>query len=111
MFRHNLTDLHLAPSTLTPIYNDNRGAVEWSNSFSTKGMRHLNIRENAVREAQQLAEVSIAYISGTCNPADIFTKEFKSDCSFLSLRNSLLYPSSSLPCFSLAWGVFSHLKV
>jgi hypothetical protein len=85
MFRHILTDLGLAPHQPTPLYNDNRGAVEWSNSFSTKGMCHLNIRENAVREAQLMQEVFISHISGTCNPADIFTKEFKSDCTFRSL--------------------------
>ncbi len=76
MFRHVLTDLSHAPSTPTLISNDNRGAVEWSNSFSTKGMHHLNIHKNAVREAQQLQEVSISQISGTCNSADIFTKKF-----------------------------------
>jgi hypothetical protein len=111
MFHHILEDLNMTPSAPTPIYNDNCGAVEWSNSFSTKGMQHLNIRENAVREAQQLAEVSIAHIPGTCNPADTFTKEFKSDCTFRSLQNLLLYPSSSFPCSSLAWGVLGHLEV
>jgi hypothetical protein len=111
MFRHILEDLNMAPSAPTLIYNDNRGAVEWSHSFSTKGMRHLNIRENAIREAQQLAEVSIAHIPGTCKPTDIFTKEFKSDCTFRSLRNLLLYPSSSFPCSSLAWGVLGHLEI
>jgi hypothetical protein len=29
MFRNILSDLNLAPSTPTPIYNVNRGAVEW----------------------------------------------------------------------------------
>jgi hypothetical protein len=110
MFRNILTDLNLAPNKPTPIYNDNRGAVEWSHSFSTKGMCHLNIRENAVREAQQLQEVSISHISGTCNPADIFTKEFKSDSIFRSLRDILLSPLSSFPCSSLAWGVSGHLE-
>jgi len=77
----HFSDLNLA-SKPAPIYNDNCGAVEWSHSFSTKGMHHLNIRENAVREAQQLQEVSISHILGTCNSADIFTKEFKLDSTF-----------------------------
>jgi len=97
MFCHILTDLGLAPNKPTPIYNDNRVAVEWSTSFSTKGMHHLNICENAVREAQHLKEVLISHISGTCNPADIFTKEFKSDGTFQSLRALLLSPASSSP--------------
>ena len=35
-------------SQATPIHNDDAGAVEWSNSTSTKGMQHVNIRENCV---------------------------------------------------------------
>jgi hypothetical protein len=46
-----LFDLHLDSDGPTPVYNDNRVAVDWSHSFSTKGMRHLNIRENAVHES------------------------------------------------------------
>jgi hypothetical protein len=99
MFRNILTDLNLVSSKTTPIFNDNRRAVEWTLSFSTKGMRHLNIRENAVCEAQQLQEVSISHI-----PADIFTKEFKSNSTFRSLRDLLLSSSSFFPCSSLAWG-------
>jgi hypothetical protein len=97
MFRHILTDLNFPLSKPTPIYNDNRGAVEWSHSFSTKGMRHLNIRENVVREAQKFQEVFISHIPGACNPADIFTKEFKSDCTFRTLQALLLSPSFSFP--------------
>jgi hypothetical protein len=53
MFRHVLSDLQVLDTSLpTKIFNDNRGCVDWSNSFSTKGMRHVNIRENAVREAR-----------------------------------------------------------
>jgi hypothetical protein len=57
MFFHLLSDLSLSPVGPIPVYNDNKGAIDWSHSFSTKGMRHYNIRENAVREAQQLQEV------------------------------------------------------
>jgi hypothetical protein len=96
MFRHVLFDLNLLDSTIpTNVYNDNQGSVNWSNSFSTKGMRHVNIREIAIREARQLNEVSIIHIPGTANPADLFTKEFKSDCTFCYLRDlTLFYPSS-----------------
>jgi hypothetical protein len=96
MFRHLLSDLCLLDSSIpTNVFNDNRGAIDWSNSFSTKGMRHVNIRENAVREARLLNEVSIQHIPVSCNPADLFTKEFKSDSTFRTLRNlTLFYPSS-----------------
>jgi hypothetical protein len=60
-----LADLNLFPpshpSHPTPIYNDNKGAVDWSHSFSTKGMRHLNIRENSVWEAQSLGGSHLTY--------------------------------------------------
>jgi hypothetical protein len=103
MFRNILSDLSLLdPSSPTPVYNDNRGSVDWSNSSSTKGMRHVNIRENAIHEAHLFNEVSILHIPGMANPADLFTKEFKSDLTFWSLRSLILfYPSSfksSVPC-------------
>jgi len=103
MFRHVLEDLHLLDSSSpTPVYNDNRGAVDWSNTSSTKAMRHVNIRDNAVREARLFNEISVLHVPGACNPADLFTKEFKSDSTFRALRNLLLfYPSSlssSVPC-------------
>jgi hypothetical protein len=104
MFHHAMSDLHLLDcSSPTNIYNDNHGAIDWSNTFCTKGMYHMNIRENAVREAQVMNEVSIHHIPGSHNPADLFTKEFKSDLTFRTLRNlTLFYPSSfkanSLPC-------------
>jgi hypothetical protein len=40
---------------------------------------------------------SLDHIAGTCNPADIFTKEFKSDCTFHALRDLLVLSSSFFP--------------
>ena len=97
MFRNILGDLELINLSLaTTIYNDNKGAVNWSNTSSTKGMRHVNIRENAVREAiHEFNEVAVLHIPGAHNPSDIFTKEFKSDAIFRTLRGLLLsYPSA-----------------
>ena len=97
-FRHLLDELGLLnSSTSTPIFNDNRGAVDWSQTCSTKGLRHLNIRENCVRESIQFNEVSVSHIAGVTNPADLFSKEFKSDVVFRSLRGLLLFYPSSLP--------------
>mmetsp|Transcript_23736 Transcript_23736/g.34017 ORF Transcript_23736/g.34017 Transcript_23736/m.34017 type:complete len:111 (+) Transcript_23736:2220-2552(+) len=98
MFRHLLVELGLLNINLpTTIYNDNKGAVDWSNSSSTKGMRHVNIRENAVREAKEHNEVSICHIAGASNPSDLFSKEFKSDAIFRTLRGLLLSYPSSIP--------------
>jgi len=38
-------------------------------------MRHVNIRENCVREAIHIFnEVNVAHIAGASNPADIFVQ-------------------------------------
>jgi hypothetical protein len=83
-FRHVLGDLGLISlSHPTPVFNDNRGAVDWSKTTSTRGLRHVNIQENVVRESiHTFHEVDVSHIAGPCNPADIFTKEFKSDQTF-----------------------------
>jgi hypothetical protein len=98
MFCHIILDLkHLDSSIPTPVCNDNCGAVIWSNSFSTKGIHHVNIHENAVREARLLGEVTIQHIPGSANPSDLFTKEFKSNATFHQLCNLVLfYPSAIL---------------
>jgi hypothetical protein len=102
MFRHVLGELDLINlSQPTPIFNDNQGAVNWSNSSSMKGMPHVNIRENAVREAiHEYHEITVTHIPGPCNPSDIFTKEFKSDVVFRTLCGLLLFsPTQILSTF------------
>ena len=75
----------------TPVYNDNdndndnQGCVDWSKTTSTKGLRHLNIRDCAVRDSIQAEEVTIHHIQGVINPADIFTKEMKDGLHFRAL--------------------------
>jgi len=59
MFHLLLSDLHLCPIGPIPVYNDNQGTVDWSHTFSTKGVRHLNIRQNAVCEAEWLQKISV----------------------------------------------------
>ena len=96
MFHHVLVELgQLDINSPDAIYNANRGAVDWSNISSTKGIRHVNIRKNAVCEAQEFNEVSIQHIAGASNPSDLFSKEFKSVAIFRTLRGLLLsFPSS-----------------
>jgi hypothetical protein len=69
--------------------------------------------ENAVREAHLMNEVSIFHIPGTTNPADLFTKEFKSDSTFWTLRHLtflILHPLRSN--LFLAWmgGIKSQIS-
>jgi hypothetical protein len=60
-------------------------------------MHHYNVRENAVHEAiNEHNEVSVHHIGGKVNPADLFTKEHKSDEIFRNLRDS--------SCLVARWG-------
>jgi hypothetical protein len=52
----------------------------------------LNIRECAVRGAQQNNEIAVYTIPGHSNITDLFTKEFKSDSIFRKLVNFILSP-------------------
>jgi len=62
------------PSVNT-IYNDNMACVNWSKCSTTKGLRHIQMKENQVRESIASNFVSIWHIDGKINIADIFTKE------------------------------------
>ena len=41
----------------TEIYNENRGYYDWTKGWANRKMRHMNIREMAVRESQLEGEV------------------------------------------------------
>ena len=90
---HYLMDeLHL-PDTqrAIPVYNDNRGAVDWSSSGAiTKWLRHLNMREVAIRDAIKANEVTVFHIPGKVNPADLLTKEHRDATHFQELRDILV---------------------
>jgi hypothetical protein len=89
--RNVLDDLSLLSDTPTPIFNDYLAAVNWSNNTSHKAMRHVNIRESAIREAvHDLKQITVQHIGGKINPFDLFTKEHKSDEIFRGIRDSLL---------------------
>ena len=50
-----LDDLHVKDiyfPTKLPIYNDNNACVLWSKVKTTKGLRHIQMRENDIRELQ-----------------------------------------------------------
>eukprot|EP00984_Skeletonema_dohrnii_P008670 scaffold3227_cov89-Skeletonema_dohrnii-CCMP3373.AAC.1 len=85
----------------TPVYNDNQGCVDWSKTTSTKGLRHLNIRDCAVRDSIQAEEVSIHHIQGVINPDDIFTKEMKDGLHFRTLRDSFMMSHEAFRAFVL----------
>ena len=64
--------------------------------MTTKGLRHVQIRENAVRESIQNKIVTVSHIDGKLNPSDIFTKEDKDSQHFLNIRNLILTPGDNI---------------
>ena len=71
------------------IYNDNAATVQWSHFMTTKGLRYIQIRENAVRENVQAKVIDVQYIGGKINPSDIFTKEDRDIGHFQQCTNAL----------------------
>jgi len=88
--RNIIKDLMLEKELLhknTTIYNDNMACVLWSKNTTTKGLRHLQIRENAIRETKF---ITIEHICGKINPADLFTKEDKDAEHFQRIRDTIV---------------------
>ena len=88
-----LSDIHLKRTFMpapTPIYNDNRACVLWSEAMTSKGLRHVQIRENGVRELVQKKQLTVLHIEGKLNPSDILTKEDKDVAHYCSVRDSIL---------------------
>ena len=76
--------------TPTPIFNDNSACVCWSKSTTTKGLRHIQMRENAIGEAVLSDFVSVSHIEGKVNLADMFTKEDKDTAHFILTKNHVM---------------------
>ena len=74
-----------------PIFNDNMACVQWSKNKTTRSIRHIQLRDNGVREEVQKGRVNIYHIKGADNLADIFTKEDKDPNHFKEIRNRILY--------------------
>ena len=79
------------------VLNDNNACVCWSKSRTTKDLRHITIRENAVRESVQNNTISVHYIIGSYNIADIFTKELKDTFLFLEIQDVITSIGISSP--------------
>jgi hypothetical protein len=69
------------------IYNDNQACVNWSKSSTSKGLCHIQMKENFVRENIANQFVTIKHVDGKKNIADIFTKEMKDTGHFVELRD------------------------
>jgi len=72
------------------IFNDNNACVNWSKRSTMKGLQHIQMRENMVRENVENKFVSVQHVGGKVNIADLFTKEMKDITHFVELRDLIL---------------------
>jgi hypothetical protein len=80
----------------TFIYNDNAACIQWSKNMTTKGLCHVQIRENAVHESIQNKFIEVKHIPGRLNLSDMFTKEDKDSTHFITIRDLVLADKSNL---------------
>ena len=89
--RYRAQDLHMSDAfERTTIYNDNKAAVDWAASCTNKGTKHINLRENYVRELHQTGVTKVTHIPGVINASDLFTKELKDAAHFRRCRDSFM---------------------
>jgi len=83
---------HIFMPSTTTIYNDNSACINRSKKCTTKGLRHIQMRENRVRENVSRKFVQINHVNGKLNLADLFTKEMKDVGHFVELRDLMMRP-------------------
>ena len=76
--------------SINTIFNDNKACVNWSKLTTTKGLRHIQMRENFVRENVIKQFVTIDHVGGKVNMADLFTKEMRDTGHFVELRDLMM---------------------
>ena len=74
----------------SPLYNDNAACIQWSHNMTSKKIRHMELRENSVREWVENRTLNVLHVSGRINPADIFTKEMRDGAHFRRLQDSFM---------------------
>ena len=67
------------------IYNNNKALIIWAHSMTTKGIRPLKMRNDAVREAVKTNSACVKHVSGKVNLSDILTKEDKDKVNYITL--------------------------
>ena len=89
--RHRAQDLGMADAyERTTVYNDNKAAVDWADSCTNKGTKHINLREDYVRELHQNHTAKVTHIPGVINASDLFTKELKDAAHFRRCRDTMM---------------------
>jgi len=83
---HGIADV----TSPTLLFNGNDACVRWSYNMTSKAARHIELRENSVREWIQSKLLTVKHVSGKLNPSDIFTKEMRDGMHFRRLRDSFM---------------------
>ena len=60
-------------------------------THTTKGLRHITIRENTVCESMDTKFIDVRHIAGKTNLAIIFTKDLKNMSLFLKMQDLILH--------------------
>jgi hypothetical protein len=84
------------PGTQT-IYNDRKACVNWSKRCTTKGLHHIQMKENCVRENIASGFIMICHIDGKTNLVDLFTKEMKDTTHFVMLQDLMMCSRTCFP--------------
>ena len=74
-----------APSDIsqsTQIFNDNNACVLWSGNMALQAIRHIELRENSVREWAQDKSIKVLHMAGKDNISDIYIKEMRDVAHF-----------------------------
>jgi hypothetical protein len=65
-----------------PLFNDNKACVQWCHNLTSKGNRHIELKENSVQEWVKDGTITVTHVAGKCNPFNIFTKEMCNGANF-----------------------------
>ena len=88
---------HLFMPSATTIYNDNKACIQWSKSATTKGLHHIQMHENRVRENIASQFILVCHIDGKTNLVDLFTKEMKDTTHFVMLQDLMMCSRTCFP--------------
>jgi hypothetical protein len=80
---------HLFMPSTNIIYNDNKACVNWSKTCTTKGLRHIQVKENCVRE--NVLFVSPMWVAKSIL-LTFLLKEMKDISHFVELHDLMLRP-------------------
>eukprot|EP00957_Ditylum_brightwellii_P157297 11971168-Ditylum_brightwellii.AAC.1 len=79
----------------TEVYNNNMVCVNWAQIMITKGLHHVQMHKNAVREAEQSNFATISHVGGKINLSNILTKEVKDTHHIVSVCDTIMSDPTS----------------